>query len=68
MKKNIGQTDKWIRIAFAAIVIILYFTHIISGTLAIILGVFAITFLLTSFINFCPIYTLFGINTIKKEK
>ena len=68
MKKNMGTTDKAIRILIAVVIGVLYFTNIISGTLAIVLGILAVVFLLTSFINFCPLYLPFGINTSKKKK
>lgn len=68
MKKNMGTTDKAIRILIAVVIGVLYFTHTISGTLAIVLGILAVVFLLTSFINFCPLYLPFGINTSKKKK
>lgn len=67
MKSNMGTTDKVIRIVVAILIAILYFTHIVTGTLGIVLLVFAGIFLLTSLIGFCPLYTLFGINTCKKE-
>lgn len=64
-----GTADKAIRIVLAAIVAILYFTNVISGTLGIILLALAGIFVLTSFISFCPLYAPFGINTCKvKEK
>jgi hypothetical protein len=66
MKKNMGSTDKLIRSAIGIIIAILYYAGIITGTLAIVLLAFAIIFLLTSFISFCPLYTLLGINTNKK--
>jgi hypothetical protein len=66
MKKNMGLTDKIIRIALAAIVAVLYFTNTISGTLALVLGAFAIIFIITSFVSFCPLYSPFGISTRKK--
>jgi hypothetical protein len=66
MKKNMGATDKLIRSIIGIIIAILYYAGIITGTLAIVLLAFAIIFLLTSFISFCPLYTLLGINTNKK--
>lgn len=63
MKKNMGLTDKIIRGTLAAIIAVLYFSNIISGTLAIILGAFAIILLITSFISFCPLYAPFKFNT-----
>jgi hypothetical protein len=67
MKKNMGSTDKLIRSLIAVIIAILYYTNFISGTLAIVLLAFAIVFLLTSFISFCPLYTLLNINTNKRK-
>jgi len=61
-----GSTDKMIRSAIGIIIAILYYAGIITGTLAIVLLAFAIIFLLTSFISFCPLYTILGINTNKK--
>jgi Protein of unknown function (DUF2892) len=66
MKKNMGSTDKIIRIATAILIAILYFTNTISGTLALVLGAFAVIFIITSFISFCPLYAPFGISTRKK--
>ena len=66
MKANMGSLDKIIRIILALLVGLLYYSDFISGTLAIILGVFAGVFLLTSFISFCPLYVLFGVSTCKK--
>lgn len=65
MKKNMGTIDKTVRILAAIIIVILYFTNIISGTLAIILLIFAGIFILTSFMSFCPMYLPFGISTRK---
>lgn len=67
MKKNMGTVDKTIRIIIALIIAILFFTEIITGALGIVLLIFAGVFLLTSFISFCPLYTIFGFNTCKKE-
>ena len=63
MKKNMGTIDRIIRIVAALVVIVLYLTNVISGTLAIILLAFAAIFILTSFISFCPLYLPFGCNT-----
>jgi len=67
MKKNMGTIDKVIRILVAVVVVILYFTHVISGVLAIVLLALSAIFVLTSLISFCPLYLPFGINTGKKE-
>lgn len=57
-----------LRIGIAIAIAILFFTKIISGVLGIALMILAGVFLVTSFIGFCPIYTLFGINTCKTKK
>jgi len=67
MKKNMGSADKTIRVFIAAIIALLYFTGVITGTLAIVLMILALVFIITSLISFCPLYPLFGINTTKKK-
>jgi hypothetical protein len=67
MKANMGTADKTIRILLAITVGVLYYFGIISGTLAIILGILAVAFIITSFINFCPLYLPFGISTRPKS-
>ena len=67
MKKNMGTIDIVIRLLIAAFVIVLYFTHVISGILAIILLIFAGIFILTSLFSFCPLYLPFGIITRGKK-
>ena len=67
MKKNMGTVDKVIRILIAVVVIALYFTNVISGTLGIILLIISGVFILTSFISWCPLYTPFKLSTRKKE-
>lgn len=70
MKKNLGTTDKIIRVIIALAIGVLYFLNVISGVLAIILGILALIFVITSFLRFCGIYTLFGVNTcpVKNNK
>lgn len=68
MKKNMGNTDKIIRVVVAIILGVLYYTDIIKGTWGMVLAVVSIVFLLTSLISFCPLYTIFRINTNKKSE
>ena len=65
MKKNMGTLDRIIRLILVAVVAVLYFTNVISGTLALILGILAAVFLITSLISFCPLYVPFKISTRK---
>lgn len=67
MKKNMGNTDRTIRLLLATAFAFLYFSGIVSSTLGIILLVLAVVFILTSFIGFCPLYSLFKLNTCKKR-
>lgn len=67
MKTNMGITDRLIRIALAAIMAVLYYTGTVTGIAGIALIVFAVVFVLTSLVSFCPLYTLFGINTCKTK-
>lgn len=65
MKKNMGNTDRIVRIIAAILIAILYLTGTVQGTLAYILLTLGVIFLLTSFVSFCPLYTLVGLNTCK---
>jgi hypothetical protein len=67
MKKNMGTIDRAIRVLLAIVIGILYLTGNISGTAAIILGILAVIFILTSVIGFCPLYMPFNISTIGKK-
>ena len=67
MKANMGKTDKMIRVIVAALIAVLYFTNVISGTLGLVLLVLALVFVLTSLISFCPLYTLVGLNTCGRK-
>ena len=66
MTKNMGMLDRSLRVAAALVVVALYFTGRLSGTLAIVLLVLAGIWLLTSFVSFCPLYTLIGFSSDKK--
>ena len=67
MKKNMGILDRIIRVSLVVLIAILYFTDVISGAWAIILGTVAVVFLVTSLIGFCPLYLPFGLSTRKKS-
>ena len=65
MKKNMSNADKGVRTLIAVAIAVLYYLDIIQGTLAYILMAVAIVFLITSLVNFCPLYKVFGISTCK---
>jgi len=68
MKKNMGTADRVLRVLVALAVGVLFLTGQISGLAAIILGVFAAVFILTSAMGSCPLYFPLNINTIGKKK
>ncbi|KQC30373.1 YgaP family membrane protein [Flagellimonas eckloniae] len=68
MKKNMGNIDRIIRFVVAVIVAVLFYQNVISGTLGYVLLALAGVFLVTSFVSFCPLYTLVGLNTCKVKK
>lgn len=68
MKKNMGRTDKIVRVLVAIAVALLVYFQVVTGTLAYILIAVAAIFVLTSVIGFCPLYSLFGMNTCKVNK
>jgi hypothetical protein len=65
MKRNMGVTDRVVRLLLAVAVGVLVGMKIVVGGWAIAVGVVALVFLATSIIGFCPIYEPFGIKTCK---
>jgi len=66
LNKNMGTLDRIVRLVIAAVIAVLYFTGTLSGLAAIILGILALIFVVTSLVGFCPLYVLFGFSTRKK--
>lgn len=69
MQKNVGNADRFIRIMLGIILLLLFLSEpfeSLTGNL--ILLVISISMIATSFMSFCPAYTLFKINTGKSEK
>lgn len=67
MKHNMGIEDRIIRLIAAIAVGVLYGLGYISGVLAIVLGVVAVAFFVTSLIGWCPLYLPFGLSTLRKK-
>lgn len=68
MKKNMGLIDRVLRTILAVIVAVLYFAGQLTGTAALVLGIFAVIFLVTSSVGYCPAYTLLGVSTLKGDE
>jgi len=62
-----GGADRIIRFVIAFTVGALYYFNVITGTLAYVLIALAGIFVVTSFISFCPLYSIFGLNTCKAK-
>ena len=58
--KNMGGTDRIARLIIGALLVVLA----ITGTIGV-WGWVGIILVVTAFINFCPIYRVFGIKTCK---
>lgn len=67
MKKNMGTADRVIRAVVALIVAYLIYAGTLTGTWAIVAGIAAGVFFLTSIVSFCPMYTLFGMSTCRTQ-
>jgi len=68
MKRNLGNIDRVLRVLIAIVITLLSFTHVITGTLAVVLSILGVVFLFTGFIGACPLYSLFSINTCSKKQ
>ena len=67
MKANMSTTDKFVRVLIGILIAVLYYLEVITDTTAIVVLAIGIVLLLTSLLNFCPLYSVFGIRTNKKE-
>lgn len=65
MKKNMSKADGIIRLIVAVTIIALWYFNVIGGLWLTILSIVAVIFIVTGFINFCPLYSVLGIRTRK---
>ncbi len=63
MKTNVGGPDKIARIVIGALLILLALTGVIGAW-----GWIGVLPLATGLFNFCPAYSLLGVNTCKTKK
>ncbi len=66
MKKNIGKTDMIIRLALAAVLVILYF--FVGKVAGLVFIALAIVLAVTAFTKTCPLYCALKTNTFSKEE
>jgi uncharacterized membrane protein len=67
MKKNMGMFDRALRIILAIVVAVLIYMGTLTGTAAIVLGIIAGVFLITSLVGTCGLYSVVGVSTCKKR-
>ena len=67
MKKNMGSADRVVRVTIAFVIIGLYVSGAIPGTLAIVLIALSGIFVITSLVGVCPLYSPLGITTLRKK-
>lgn len=68
MKTNVGTVDRMIRLVLGVVLVILFFSETITGTLGYVLMAVGIVFVVTSMVGFCPLYALVGLNTCPTKK
>ncbi len=67
MRKNVGNTDRIVRVAAAVLILMLALFKIIEGPLAVLLGAAALVLMLTGLIGVCPCYIRLNLTTLKKK-
>ena len=65
MKKNMSTSDRYVRLIITVGIGALILLNVLKGPAAIVLGIIAFVFLLTTLTGFCPLYSIFGISTKK---
>jgi hypothetical protein len=68
MKQNVGGADRLVRLMVAAVFAYLYFSATVTGIVGLVLVILAGVFFLTSLIGYCPLYSIFGINTCPSKR
>ncbi|HUN23003.1 MAG TPA: DUF2892 domain-containing protein [Anaerolineales bacterium] len=63
---NVGSVDKIVRIVLGVVLALVAFFVPMAGWLAIVLFIAAALMFVTAFLNFCPVYLPFKINTREK--
>jgi len=69
LKSNMSMQDKIIRLIIAFIILLLVWFNVIKGMGAQIVAlIVALLLAITSYLDFCILYQLFGISTNKEDK
>ena len=74
MIKNVGSTDRLVRLTAGVILLIIAVPSLAGmafiglGGWAWLIGLVGLVLVATALMNFCPAYTLIGVNTCKIDK
>ena len=60
MENNMGSKDQMIRMLAAIAIIVLWYLNVISGIIGTLLLIVAAILVITSMVNFCPLYRAIG--------
>ena len=69
MKKNLGNTDRVIRVAGSLLLIYIGFFNnpiVSSGSFKVIIGIFGVIVLISAIVGNCPMYAIADIDTTRK--
>jgi len=67
MKKNVGSIDKIVRVLIAAVAIWAAYTQQVASPWDYVLYVVAAIMLITALMSTCPLWLVFGVNSIKAK-
>lgn len=67
MKKNVGNIDKIVRFIVAAVAIWAAYTHQVASPWDYVLYIVALIMIVTALMSTCPIWIVFGINSLKSK-
>lgn len=69
LKPNESKADRIVRLIVGVVGFGVVMSGVVSGTIAVIVGIFSISMVITAITGFCGIYSIFGFSTcpIKKQ-
>lgn len=68
MTKNVGAVDRAVRLVIGIALLALAFLHVVTGTMAIVAYIAGAVALVTGFVRFCPVWSIFGVNTCQTAR
>lgn len=68
MKKNVGQTDKILRTLAAVVLFYLAHKVVTETPWNYVLYIFGVVFVLVAIFGFCPLYSVFKMDTTEKKE